>query len=100
MELDITNGGQFDHPLFDLNGDGVFDSDDLLDHDGDTSTAELSPSGKKSKSGILQQPSILIDKQGKKEFKYSSGSKKGAIERTVENPVPFDKGRKGWIQLK
>ncbi len=100
MEVSSENGGTMDAPVFDLNNDGVFDLADYLDHDNDSDTAAIIASGKKSKSGILQTPAILIDKQGKKEYKYSSGSKGGVIERTTENPVPFDKGRKSWLQLK
>jgi len=102
MELDQENGGRLDYPPFDLNDDGIFTLADMLaiDTDGDGSPdTYLSPTGKKSKEGIIQPPSILYDKEAKKELKYSSGSK-GGIDITVENPNPLGRGRKSWIQLR
>lgn len=100
MEVDHENGGQLDVAAFDLNHDGVFDiADYLMITDDSGNTSNLIPVGKQSKSGILQSPAILFDQRGKTEYKYSSGSKGGVIERTTENPVPFDKGRKSWLHV-
>lgn len=100
MELDATDGSRPEKPVFDLNGDGLFNVDDMkaaVDDQGNP--VDMAPGGKRSKEGIIQPPTILIGPDGRREFKYASGST-GTVELTVENPIPFDEGRKSWIQLK
>jgi len=100
MELDAADGSRMPVVAFDINGDGLFDLQDTKETTTDTGeTINLVPAGKKSREGIIQPPTILTGPDGRKEFKYSSGST-GTVELTVENPVPFDEGRKSWIQLK
>jgi type IV pilus assembly protein PilY1 len=102
MELDAADGSALDIPVFDLNLDGTFDEDDmkLVDTDGDgENDTQLIPGGKRSKEGIIQPPSILINTDTGKEFKFSSGST-GNIEKTTENPGELTIGRKSWVQLK
>lgn len=96
MELDAATGGRFDYPVFDLNGDGVFDSQDNLGSS--AGSAGIPVSGKKSKEGITQPPSIVSSEDGTKEFKYASGSK-GGVEVTTESPSGETRGRKSWIRL-
>ena len=106
MELDADNGGRIDQAVFDLNGDGVFDFDDMYSEVADDGTTEYTPiSGKKSKVGILQPPAIVAGVGGagtggfgKAEAKYASGSKQGQIEVTVEHGGLPSAGRKSWIQ--
>jgi hypothetical protein len=64
-------------------------------------------SGKKSKVGILQPPAIVAGVggsgtggYGKAEAKYSSGSKGGVIDVTIEDGGLPSQGRKSWIQYK
>jgi len=105
MEIAAENGGRVDRPVFDLNGDGVFDYDDM-----DTEVVEgaATPiSGKKSKVGILQPPAIVAGVggegtggYGKAEAKYASGSDGGKIEVTIEDVGLPSQGRKSWLQLK
>lgn len=102
MELDANTGGRLGFTPFDTNSDSSFNSSDYVDFDTtgngvDDTTAPVS--GKKSKVGILPSPAILADPGNGKEHKYGGGSKKGEIERTVENPGASDYGRKSWIQL-
>ena len=100
MELDAADGSRMPITVFDLNGDGLFDFQDTKSvTDGNSAQKYLVPAGKKSKEGVIQPPTILFGPDGKKEYKYSSGSS-GNIELTVENPVPIDEGRKSWIQLR
>jgi type IV pilus assembly protein PilY1 len=106
MEIAADNGGEINHPVFDLNGDGVFDYNDMRTT-GDSDDPYQSISGKKSKVGILQPPAIVAGVggagtggYGKAEAKYSSGSKGGQIEVTIEDVGLPSGGRKSWIQFK
>ena len=107
MEIDPSTGGKINAPVFDLNGDGVFDYEDNLDNgSGDVSTFE-EISGKKSKVGILQPPAILSGvggsgdgSYGGAEGKYASGTKDAQIDVTIENPGQLTTGRKSWARVK
>jgi type IV pilus assembly protein PilY1 len=89
---------------FDLNGDGLFNQDDMLpttDTNGDgvidNNDERHAPSGKRSNEGIINTPGIIAD--GDTEIKYAAGSS-GRIETTTENPGPGGYGRQSWRQLK
>jgi type IV pilus assembly protein PilY1 len=103
MEVDARTGGRLDEVVFDLNGDGRFDFDDNFGGDsGDENAAAVEGipvSGKKSKEGIIQPPSIVADATGTKEFKYASGSK-GGVEVTEESAGSLERGRKSWVRIK
>lgn len=93
MELDALSGSRLAYTPFDLTDDGKFTDDDLIELPDGTIVAV---SGKKDDQ-ILSTPGILND--GKREFKYISGSA-GNINVTVESsdgPLP---GRQSWQQLK
>ena len=106
MEVDAYSGARLPSSPFDLNGDGVFTSDDYaVDGSGDAVVS----SGVKSKVGILPAPGIL--KQGGggygggsgsggagKEFKYFSGST-GGIQTVVESRSIPKTGRQSWRQI-
>lgn len=107
MEIDPYTGGQLGIPVFDLNGDGVFDfNDNFASLTGGVPT--FTPiSGKKSKVGILQPPAIITGIGGKgaggyggAEGKYSSGSNDAQIDVTIENPGGMAAGRKSWVRIK
>jgi len=108
MELDPSTGGRLDFPVFDLNGDGVFDLNDDFATDNDDGGTDYTPvSGKRSKAGILQPPAILAGiggagdgSYGGVEGKYASGSKNAQIEVTIENPGLLSAGRKSWMRIK
>ena len=111
MELDPTDGSRIDFVIFDINNDGVFDDNDMIqvafdvDGDGDVdSDDKLPPSGKKSTVGIIPTVSIIKKSGGGGEcingvmVKYASGST-GAIEATANNCGPEVFGRQTWRQL-
>jgi type IV pilus assembly protein PilY1 len=107
MEIDPYTGGRMDIPLFDLNGDGVFDYKDNLAQTSGGNTIYTPISGKKSKVGILQPPAILAGvggagdgSYGGAEGKYSSGTQDAQIEVTIENPTLLGAGRKSWARVK
>lgn len=101
MELDAITGGRLKETPFDLNGDGLFNSDDWatatgdFDGDGTPETVRVPASGKKSKEGIIKTPAIIG--AGEKEYKYASGTT-GNVEITVE-PGGGGTGRQSWRQL-
>jgi len=107
MEIDPNTGGRIDLPLFDLNGDGVFDYQDNLATTSGGNTVYTPISGKKSKVGILQPPAILAGvggsgdgSYGGAEGKYSSGTQDAQIDVTIENPGILAAGRKSWARIK
>lgn len=98
MELQASDGSRPDDALFDINGDGVFDILDMVDlPTGDDTAQKVAPSGKKSKAGIIQRPTIIAG--GSKEYKYASGALNAQIDVTTENPGSAAGGRQSWIQL-
>ena len=108
MEVDPNTGGKINLPVFDLNGDGVFDyNDNISMDDGSGNTVYEEVSGKKSKVGILQPPAVLAGvggagdgSYGGAEGKYSSGTKDAQIDVTIENPGMLSAGRKSWARIK
>jgi type IV pilus assembly protein PilY1 len=107
MEVDPYTGGRMDLPVFDLNGDGVFDFSDNYQTGSGASAVFTPVSGKRSKVGILQPPAILAGiggsgdgSYGGAEGKYASGSQDAEIEVTIENPGILSAGRKSWARIK
>ncbi len=111
MEIDPRDGSRIDFVIFDINIDGVFDDNDMIqvlfdvDGDGDVDADDkLPPSGKKSTVGIIPAVSIIQKPGGGGEcingimVKYASGSM-GAIEATANNCGPDALGRQTWRQL-
>jgi type IV pilus assembly protein PilY1 len=101
MELSITSGGRLDYSVFDVNNDGLFNSQDfynLGDIDGDGEDDFVPVSGRKSNVGITSTPSPMGDGTGEKEYKLISGAD-GNIEVITENPGPGFEGRQSWRQL-
>ena len=101
MEMNYASGARLSYSPFDVNGDGVFTSEDffLVDTDGDGEPDTAVPySGKESKVGIIPTPSIVNQPGGQQEIKYTSGAD-GNIEVTIENPGPGYEGRQSWRQL-
>ena len=97
MELDAADGSAMDVAVFDVNGDGVFDADDLKIVNDGSDTKNLTPGGIGS-SSIWVSPTILAD--GDKEIKILSSSAGAKADSVMENPDPYTSGRKSWIQLK
>jgi len=98
MELNFLDGKQVSEVLFDLNGDGVFNVLDLAPiQQEDGETVLITPSGKKSKVGPIQEPAIIA--AGTREYKFASGAKDAGVEVTTENPVDLKGGRRSWLQV-
>lgn len=100
MELDAKDGSRLAGSVFDLNNDGQITATDLasIDLDGDGSNEDVPVSGKKSKVGIIQRPTIIG--AGEIEYKYASGSQGGQIEVTTESSTDQAAGRMSWQQLR
>jgi hypothetical protein len=67
MELDARDGSRLSDTPFDLNGDGVFDNQDLIISPaagGSTQNADVAVSGAKSQNGILSAPSLIVGEGG------------------------------------
>lgn len=97
MELDAFDGGRLSDPIFDLNDDDKFNTQDEVTFTLDSGNESLPPSGKQSKVGIIQEPTIIS--AGTLEYKYASGSSEAQIEVTKENPGALAGGRQSWLQL-
>lgn len=97
MELQALTGLPDDRAVFDLNGDRLFNDQDLVRVDlGNGQFVLIAPGGKKSKVGAIQRPAIVD--AGLIEYKYASGAREGAIEITAES-VSKSRGRSSWFQL-
>lgn len=88
MELDAWNGGRMAYAVFDINGDGLVNENDMV--------SNVAPSGKKSQQGIIKTPAIIS--AGETEFKFASGTA-GGIDVTVEKGGATE-GRLSWRQLR
>ncbi len=97
IELNAFTGARIERPVFDLDGDGFFDEGDMVTVTlADGTVITVAPSGLKSESGILSQPTILS--AGEREFKFLSGST-GEIE-TVTERASLEFGRQSWRELR
>jgi type IV pilus assembly protein PilY1 len=105
MEIDPRTGGRLDVAVLDLNGDGLFNYEDMLAETVGTTTTYTPVSGTKSKVGIIQNPAILAGIGGADgscqncEGKYFSGSKEAAIDAKTENALASGEGRKSWVRI-
>ena len=77
MELNAFTGGQLASIQFDVNDDGEFDQDDLVEIEEDVL---VPPSGMKLPGSV--QPPAIIGLDEEKEKKYLSSSSGGIIEVT------------------
>lgn len=94
MELNYQNGGRLAIDVFDINNDGVFNSDDR--------GGESTPiSGVRTGIGISPTPTIIDDPAKGRELKIVTGSS-GAISSVSNNPGPLSSatGRRSWRQIK
>lgn len=109
MELDLLDGSRLDTSPFDLNNDGEFDSEDLVqaseDDDEDTTDDNVPASGIYSEEGILQTPGVGDGRYGTEEtgkavqYKYLPGSS-GEVQVVIENPRLGGNGRQSWRQIR
>ncbi|MCB1858088.1 MAG: pilus assembly protein PilY [Gammaproteobacteria bacterium] len=101
MEISSIDGARLPVTPFDLNNDGVFNSDDYIeievtDAQGNTVKKKVPVSGKRSKVGIIKTPAVI--KTNTKEYKFTSGSS-GEIEQTLESRS-HRTGRQSWRQVR
>lgn len=97
MELDALTGRPLIEPVFDLNGDGLFNEADMATVEVNGESVQVIPTGKKSKVGVIQEPAIVA--AGSREYKFASGARDAGIEVTTENPGELAGGRRSWLQL-
>jgi len=108
MEMDAISGSRLTSPAFDISGDSKFTVADNLAFDVD-GNGTIDPgetvvvSGKRSKGGITNTPSVIND--GDREFKYTTGSKstvdkKNAIMEVTTESSSSGTGRESWRQIK
>jgi type IV pilus assembly protein PilY1 len=109
MELNASNGGRLDSTPFDVNGDGVFNADDLF-----TVGTDTVPAGGQKFDGIPSSPAILVGTPGlsppattdpnacpdaSSECKLLSSSD-GSIKKVKEDPDICINCRASWRQLR
>jgi type IV pilus assembly protein PilY1 len=92
LELNPRNGGQLSEAVFDLNGDGVIDANDMIS--GTTPVAGINPG-----LGIMPEPVILRDPAHKQDLKISTGST-GAVKALKNFVGKIPSSRQSWRQLK
>ena len=94
MELDPFSGGQLGDAIFDTNGDGVIDSNDIP------------LAGIESEEGIIQAPKILDDDSDVNpdntvtQKKIFSGSTGNLMFQDEKGGDLSTKGRQSWRQIR
>lgn len=92
MELNPVNGGRLPDQVFDVNGDGLVDSADMIS--GTTPVAGIG-----SDIGIMPEPVIVRDPANKRDLKLVAGSS-GTV-KSIKNYVNKSSGgRQSWRQLR
>ncbi len=95
MEISVVNGGPPLAPVFDLNEDDFFDTND-------NSTSGGIVAGVNPDVGLLPQPAVLVDPETGIIFKTVAGTKDpltGAIITNAPAGTPFA-SRRSWRQLR
>jgi type IV pilus assembly protein PilY1 len=94
MEINIVNGGPPPEPVFDLDGDEFFDTND-------NSTSGGVVAGVNPDVGLLPQPAILVDPDSGIILKTGAGTKDpdtGVVIPNRRTGTPFA-SRRSWRQL-
>ena len=92
MELNPRNCGRLPAQVFDITGDGIINSEDMI-------TGGIPVAGINPGIGIMPEPTIIRDTANKADLKAESGST-GAV-MTIKNYVSGTTGgRQSWRQLK
>ncbi|MCO6440678.1 MAG: hypothetical protein J5I81_06215 [Nitrococcus mobilis] len=105
MVLDYRDGGRFNLPVFDTDNDGVFALADLAeaDTDGDGNKEKISAGGQKSKSGILQTPTLGSAPNADRAYLGGSdgkGTDCAGRDCTDIGRDPATRNRQSWLQLR
>lgn len=96
MELNAFTGTRLNYNVFDIDGDGGFDSGDEVDYSDGSTTISVPASGIQSEVGLIATPAILY--AGETEYKYLPGTS-GGIQKVGENPGSDRYGRQSWRQI-
>jgi type IV pilus assembly protein PilY1 len=94
MELDAISGARLNYAVFDVDGDGVIDVDDILALTG----GEEGHVGGRRINDVVTSPYIL-DTGGDTEYKYMSGAS-GSVTVVEEAASGVNLGRQSWEQLR
>lgn len=103
MELDAITGKRLpatgEGAPWDINNSGSIDADDLITITVNGQSVTVAPSGKQSNVGGVDTPGVVS--AGKLEYKYTSGSKEGELEVTVErgSGATSSGSRQSWRQI-
>lgn len=95
MELDAESGGNLDYAALDINGDGEFDSGDMIGYTLGGVASTSAPAGVKSGTMTLNQPTVVT--AGSKEYKFSSNVGKGI--GVITEKSGSSAGRTSWWQI-
>lgn len=95
MELDAETGGNLSYAALDINGDGQFDSGDMINFTLSGSALTSAPAGVRSGTMTLNQPTVVT--AGSKEYKFSSNVGKGI--GVITEPSGSSAGRSSWRQI-
>lgn len=95
MELDAESGGNLNYAALDINGDGEFDSGDMIAYTQGGVANSSAPAGVKSGTMTLNQPTVVT--AGSTEYKYSSNVGKGI--GVVTEKSGSSAGRTSWRQI-
>ncbi len=97
MELNADSGSRLPTSPFDVNGDGLIDSNDFVNY----SNEDTIISGVKSRSGIVAKPGILNNPSSNigdpDEYKYFSGTS-GNVDVVSESADKNKRKRQSWRQ--
>jgi len=105
MEVDYLTGGSLDTSPFDINGDGVINSLDLvdltyIDENGDTVTKKVYVTGHRDNDGgMIATPTILDKEAADEELRILSNSD-GDIEAELGSVDTEYKGRVSWEEIR
>lgn len=92
MELDASTGGRLNFTVLDINGDGEFNSLDMVV----CGEGTCDVSGSRSDEGIIKTPGIVS--AGDTEYKYAGGSSGSILVITEKGSLK--EGRMSWRQLR
>lgn len=93
MELDASTGGRIELPVLDLDDDGTYDADDMVQVGGDN----VAPSGRKSDVGALAVPTILNIPGSPNQRKIMQGTSGQLMQQGERDAIA--RGRTSWRQF-
>jgi len=100
MEMSAESGSRLDDSPFDINEDGTFDLEDLVDVDGEDLPASGIRKGGEDDSGIPTAPAILEDcTDGNCSEKKYIGTSNATVDSVNESSAPSVQGRQNWREV-